>query len=63
MSRKTATAPVVELPTGEKSGAAKLAELDYEEQAARLKAGKAEKTYGVWGPIWRFTQWLDSLKG
>ncbi|MGN0661554.1 MAG: TM2 domain-containing protein [Faecalibacterium sp.] len=39
----------------------KLTDLDFEYQAAVNAAGKEEKTYGIWGPIWRFLQWKDSL--
>lgn len=44
-------------------GAAQLADLDFAEQAARNAAGQEEKTYGIWGPIWRFTEWYHQKKG
>ncbi len=55
--------PVMDELKGEKIQAQQLAELDYEYQAAQLKAGVEEKTYGVWGVIWRFLQRLDDRKG
>ena len=61
--KREATAPVFEPLEGEKLEAGKLAELDYEAQAAQIEAGQEEKTYGFWGKIWHFTKWLDSLKG
>lgn len=63
MAKKTPTAPVMNDLTGEKTEAQKLAELDYERQAAQIKTGQKENTYGVWGPIWRFLRYLESLKG
>lgn len=39
-----------------------LVRLDFEEQAARLNAGLHEKTYGLWGHIWHFTEYLHGLK-
>jgi len=62
-AKKDAKAPVMEPLPGEKSEAERLAELDYERQAAQLEAGQKENTYGVWGPIWRFLRYLDSFKG
>lgn len=57
------TAPVIERPDPEdRSDAERLTDLDFEYQAALNAAGKEEKTYGVWGPIWRFLKWKDSKK-
>ena len=61
--QKEKMAPVMEDLPGEKIEAAKLAALDYESQAARINAGKEEKTYGAWGPIWKFLRYWDSFKG
>ncbi len=44
-------------------GAAALVDLDFADQAARNAAGKEEKTYGIWGPIWKFLKWYDAKKG
>ena len=63
MARKDKTAPVMDDLKGENSEARKLMELDYEHQAARAAAGQEENTYGIWGPIWRFLRWKESLKG
>lgn len=63
MARKDKTAPVMDDFKGENSEARKLMELDYEHQAARAAAGQEENTYGIWGPIWRFLRWKESLKG
>ena len=40
----------------------RLADLDFEQQAASDAAGKEEKTYGVWGPLWRAMEWVRSKK-
>ena len=45
-----------------KEGAARLADLDFEEQAARNAAGMEEQVYGIWGPIWKLMNWLDRFK-
>lgn len=50
-------------PEREKSSVEELMDLDYKAQAASNAAGKEEKTYGVWGPIWRVLRYLDSFKG
>ena len=63
MAKKQPLAPVLDDLKGEKTEAQKLAELDYERQAAQLKAGQKENTYGIWAPIWRFLRYLESLKG
>ncbi len=63
MADKKNTAPVMEDPHGDALEAKKLMELDYEKQAAERAAGKEEQTYGVWGPLWRFLKWKESLKG
>ena len=63
MARQKNMAPVMEDLKGEDTEAKKLMELDYEKQAAEAAAGMEEKTYGVWGPIWRFLRWKESLKG
>ena len=60
---KQPTAPVMEPLEGDKSQAQRLAELDYEKQAAQIEAGEEEKTYGIWGAIWRFLKALDEKKG
>lgn len=57
-----ATAPVVEQDPDRRSDAEQLTDLDFEYQAALNAAGKEEKTYGIWGPIWRFMKWRDSKK-
>ncbi|MCH4206905.1 MAG: NINE protein [Solobacterium sp.] len=44
----------------EEGSAASLADLDFEMQAANIAAGKEEKTYGIWGPIYRFSCWYKS---
>lgn len=56
------TAPVVERDPENISDAERLTDLDFEYQAALNAAGKEEKTYGIWGPIWRFAKWRDSKK-
>ena len=60
---KQKTAPVMDDLKGDSFEAKKLMELDYEKQAAEMKAGGKEQTYGVWGVIWRFLRWKESLKG
>ena len=63
MAKKEKMAPVMDPLKGEDLEAKKLMELDYEKQAAQIASGKEENTYGVWGTIWRFMRWKDSLKG
>lgn len=46
-----------------KSTMQELAELDFADQAARGSAGLEEKTYGIWGPVWRFLRYVDSFRG
>ncbi|MBQ8953372.1 MAG: TM2 domain-containing protein [Clostridia bacterium] len=60
---KERKAPVMEPLEGDKTQAQRLMELDYEKQAAQIEAGGEEKTYGVWGAIWRFFKALDKKKG
>jgi len=63
MVQKEKLAPVMEDLGGEKIQAQRLAELDYEAQAARISAGAEDKTYGIWGNIWRFLQRREKRKG
>ena len=63
MADRKKLAPVMNDLKGEDLQAKKLMELDYEKQAAQAAAGQEENTYGIWGPIWRFLQWKESLKG
>ncbi|MBQ6239770.1 MAG: TM2 domain-containing protein [Firmicutes bacterium] len=63
MPDRNKTAPVMDDLKGESTQAKQLMELDYEKQAAQNAAGLEEQTYGVWGPIWRFLRWKESLKG
>ena len=63
MSNKERLAPVMEPPSEEQSQAEKLAKLDYELQAEKIKAGEKENTYGIWGPIWKVLRYFDSFKG
>ena len=63
MADQKNVAPVMDDLKGESLQAKQLMELDYEKQAAERTAGKDEQTYGVWGPIWRFLRWKESLKG
>ena len=63
MSDQKNVAPVMDDLKGEKLEAGKLMELDYEVQAAERAAGKEESTYGIWGAIWKFSKWRESLKG
>ena len=63
MAKREPTAPVMEDLPGEKTQAQRLAELDYEAQAAQIGAGQAERTYGAWGPLWRLARRLEGFKG
>ncbi len=63
MSDQKTLAPVMDDLKGDKLEAGKLMELDYEIQAAERAAGKEERTYGIWGPIWKFMKWREGLKG
>lgn len=45
-----------------KEGAARLVDLDFEEQAARNAAGMEEQVYGIWGVIWKINQFFDKYK-
>ncbi|MBQ7059460.1 MAG: hypothetical protein IJM83_09220 [Firmicutes bacterium] len=63
MSDQKKLAPVMDDLKGDKLEAGKLMELDYEIQAAERAAGKEERTYGIWGPIWKFMKWREGLKG
>lgn len=58
-AEQKAVAPVMEFDR-ENAG---LTALDFEYQAALNAAGKEEKVYGVWGPIWRFLEWYHAKKG
>lgn len=40
----------------------RLIELDFEKQAAQGAAGQEEKTYGIWGPIWRLMEWYNKRR-
>ncbi len=44
----------------QEGSAAQLADLDFELQAANAALGKEEKTYGIFGPIYRFSCWYKS---
>ena len=54
-----AQAPVIEY----RKDAESLTDLDFEYQAALNAAGREEKVYGVWGPVWKLLKWYDSKKG
>ena len=56
---EVACAPVMEMPKDDLN----LTNLDFEYQAALNAAGKKEKIYGVWGPIWRVLEWYNQKKG
>ena len=45
-----------------KEGAARLVDLDFEEQAARNAAGMEEQVYGIWGVIWKINRFFDQYK-
>lgn len=45
-----------------KEGAARLVDLDFEEQAARNAAGMEEQVYGIWGVIWKINRFFDKYK-
>lgn len=64
-----ATAPVFDRQEYEarekKSGigsARDLVDLDFEMQAARNAVNMEERTFGVWGPVWKLMKWYDSFK-
>lgn len=40
-------------PHEEENSPAKLAQLDFERQAAQAEAGQEETTYGIWGWLWK----------
>lgn len=37
--------------------------MDFEHQAANHKKGLPEKTYGIWGCLWKLQQWASGKKG
>ena len=45
-----------------KEGAARLVDLDFEEQAARNAAGMEEQVDGIWGVIWKINRFFDKYK-
>ena len=45
-----------------KEGAARLVDLDFEDQAARNAAGMEEQVYGIWGVIWKINRFFDKYK-
>lgn len=47
---------------GVDDSASRLVELDFAEQEARRSAGMEEKTYGIWGPIWRVMDWYNARR-
>lgn len=61
-SEPTATALDAACLSPGENGAAALADADFAYQAAAAAAGKPEKTYGIWGPIWRLVEWVHSKK-
>ena len=60
--KQTTTGAMDEDLLEHKEGAARLVDLDFEEQAARNAAGMEEQVYGIWGVIWKINRFFDKYK-
>lgn len=49
-------------PDSRAARSAELTQLDFEYQAALGASGREEKTYGVWGLVWKFLKWKESKR-